>query len=244
MADQGWISIHRGIQDNWLWKDEREFSRLEAWLDILLNVNHTPKKVLIKNTLIEVGRGESLRSLDTWGKRWNWNKSRVRRFFNLLQKDSMIVTKNVRVTTLLTVCKYDSYQTIGNTNETQVKHKRNASETQMTPNNNVNNDNNENKEIKQKEKASVFNFRKELLSLGGDEQLVSDWLMVRNKKKSANTKTALNGFLKQVKTTGKDLNVVLEKCVVSNWSGFKAEWLNKTDSFGVKKRINTKGIDL
>ena len=152
MADQGWVSIHRGIQDNWLWKDEREFSRLEAWLDILLNVNHTPKKVLIKNTLIEVGRGESLRSLDTWGKRWNWNKSRVRRFFNLLQKDSMIVTKNVRVTTLLTVCKYDSYQTIGNASETQMKRKRNASETQMTPNNNVNNDNNENKEIKQKEK--------------------------------------------------------------------------------------------
>ena len=152
MADQGWISIHRGLQDNWLWKDEREFSRLEAWLDILLNVNHTPKKVLIKNTLIEVGRGESLRSLDTWGKRWNWNKSRVRRFFNLLQKDSMIVTKNVRVTTLLTVCKYDSYQTIGNASETQMKRKRNASETQMTPNNNVNNDNNENKEIKQKEK--------------------------------------------------------------------------------------------
>ena len=150
MADQGWISIHRGLQDNWLWKDEREFSRLEAWLDILLNVNHTPKKVLIKNTLIEVGRGESLRSLDTWGKRWNWNKSRVRRFFNLLQKDSMIVTKNVRVTTLLTVCKYDSYQTIGNASETQMKRKRNASETQMTPNNNVNNDNNDNNEQKEK----------------------------------------------------------------------------------------------
>ena len=97
---------------------------------------------------------------------------------------------------------------------------------------------------KQKEKAPVFNFRKELLNLGGDEQLVSDWLMVRNKKKSANTKTSLNGFLKQVKLTGKDLNFVLEKCVVSNWSGFKSEWLKESDSFGFKKRINTKGIDL
>ena len=100
------------------------------------------------------------------------------------------------------------------------------------------------REDKQKEKAPVFNFRKELLNLGGDEQLVSDWLMVRNKKKSANTKTSLNGFLKQVKLTGKDLNFVLEKCVVSNWSGFKSEWLKESDSFGFKKRINTKGIDL
>ena len=90
-------------------------------------------------------------------------------------------------------------------------------------------------EKEKKQKASVFNFRKELLNLGGNEQLVSDWLMVRNKKKSANTKTALNGFLKQVKLTGKDLNFVLEKCVVSNWSGFKSEWLEQTNSFGVKK---------
>ena len=93
----------------------------------------------------------------------------------------------------------------------------------------------EEKEKEEKQKASVFNFRKELLNLGGNEQLVSDWLMVRNKKKSANTKTALNGFLKQVKLTGKDLNFVLEKCVVSNWSGFKSEWLGQTNSFGVKK---------
>ena len=91
---------------------------------------------------------------------------------------------------------------------------------------------------KQKEKAPVFNFRKELLSLGGKDQLVSDWLIVRNKKKSANTKTALNGFLNQVKLTGKDLNFVLEKCVVSNWSGFKSEWLGNANSFGVKKQNN------
>ena len=96
----------------------------------------------------------------------------------------------------------------------------------------------EEKEKEEKQKESVFNFRKELLNLGADKQLVSDWLMVRNKKKAANTKTALNGFLKQVKLTGKDLNFVLEKCVVSNWSGFKSEWLGQTNSFGVKKQSN------
>ena len=181
MANQGWISIHRGIQDNWLWKDEREFSRLEAWLDILLNVNHSPKKVLIKNTLIEVGRGESLRSLDTWGKRWNWNKSKVRRFFNLLQKDSMIVTKNVKVTTLLTVCKYDSYQTIGNASETQVKRKRNASETQMTPNNNVNNDNNDNNENKQKRLSDFETFWKTYAKPEGKKKASEKFLKLPQK---------------------------------------------------------------
>lgn len=145
---KGWVSIHREIQDHWLWQEKREFSKLEAWLDILLNVNHTEQKVMIKSTLFTVKRGQSIKSLDTWANRWNWNKSKVRRFFVLLQKDKMIVTKNEHKTTRLTVCKYDSYQDLRNADETQMKHKRNADETQTTPNNNDNNINNENNENK------------------------------------------------------------------------------------------------
>ena len=144
---KGWVSIHRELQDHWLWQEKRVFSKLEAWFDILLTVNHSEQKVMIKNTLYIVKRGDSIKCLDTWGKRWNWNKSKVRRFLVLLEKDSMIVTKNETKTTRLTVCKYDSYQTIGNANETQMKHSRNADETQMTPNNNTNNNNNINSVI-------------------------------------------------------------------------------------------------
>jgi hypothetical protein len=148
MDNKGWISINRKIQSHWLWEEKREFSKLEAWIDILLTVNHSEQKVMIKNTLFVVKRGESIKSLDTWAKRWNWNKSKVRRFLKVLQSDSMIVTKSESKTTRLTVCKYDSYQDIGNDNETITKRKRNADETIVTPNNNDNKDNNKNKEKK------------------------------------------------------------------------------------------------
>jgi hypothetical protein len=82
-------------------------------------------------------------SLDTLAKRWNCDKSKVRRFLKLLESDSMIELKSEHITTRLTICKYDTYQGERNADETQVKHKRNASETQMTPNKN---DNNEKKE--------------------------------------------------------------------------------------------------
>lgn len=141
----GWISLHRQLTNHYFWKEKRVFSKAEAWIDILLNVNHTDKDVLIKNTIYKVKRGDSINSLDTWASRWNWNKSKVRRFLSLLQQENMIVTKNETQTTRLTVCKYDSYQPTGNANETQVKRKRNANDTQTTPNNNVNNVNNENK---------------------------------------------------------------------------------------------------
>jgi len=138
---KGWISLHREIQEHWLWQEKREFSKLEAWFDILLTVNHSEQKLLIKNTLFIVKRGESIKSLDTWAYRWNWNKSKVRRFLKMLENDSMIVTKNERKTTRLTVCKYDNYQDKRNADETILKRKRNADETQVTPNNNdINND--------------------------------------------------------------------------------------------------------
>ena len=146
MSNQGWISIHRKLRDNQLWTEKRVFSKAEAWIDILLMVNHKEAKVIIKNTMITVGRGESILSLGSWSLRWNWNKSATRRFLSLLQDDEMIELKNESITTRLTVCNYESYQDSRNANETQVKRKRNASETQVTPNNNVNNENNENKE--------------------------------------------------------------------------------------------------
>tara|TARA_R110002095_G_scaffold186155_1_gene163350 strand:- start:195 stop:881 length:687 start_codon:yes stop_codon:yes gene_type:complete len=98
---------------------------------------------------------------------------------------------------------------------------------------------------KQKEKVPVFNFRKELLNLGGDEQLVSDWMLVRKKLKATNTKTSLNRFLKQVELSGKDLNFALGYVAGNGWKGFEAKWLGQTNSFSVNKpRINTKGVDL
>jgi hypothetical protein len=89
-------------------------------------------------------------------------------------------------------------------------------------------------QIKEKEKSSdkkeSFNFRKEMINLGFREDLVLDWLAVRKTKKATNTKTALNGFLNQVKKTGKDQNIVLEHCINKSWSGFKAVWLEKEEN--------------
>ena len=119
----GWIKIHRSITNHWLYTEKRKFSKFEAWNDILLNVNYLETKTIIKGKLYEIKRGQSILSLESWAKRWNWDKSSVRRFFSLLEKDSMIELKSDNITTQLTVCKYDSYQSEENTNETQTKHR-------------------------------------------------------------------------------------------------------------------------
>jgi hypothetical protein len=127
---EGWIKIHRHIKDHWIWKSDH---RLKWWLDILLTVNHSDTKILIKGNLIECKRGQSVRSLETWAKDWNVTKKTVKEFFELLQKDSMLLYEGIKITTRITVCNYDSYQDIVNTKETKGKHKVNGEETDATP---------------------------------------------------------------------------------------------------------------
>jgi hypothetical protein len=127
----GWIKIHRSITSHWLYSEKRTYSKLEAWYDILITVNYLDNKVIIKGKLYEVKRGESILSFESWANRWNWDKSKVRRFFTLLQKDEMIEFKCDSITTHLTVCKYESYQGERNADETQTKRTRNADNTNI-----------------------------------------------------------------------------------------------------------------
>jgi hypothetical protein len=140
----GWISLHRKVKDNWLWKD-KPFSFGQAWITVLLECNHAEKKVNLGNYLYHVKRGESINSLDTWAKLFGWNKSKVRRFFDLLKSDSMIDTKPTHNTTHLTVINYSSYQDVEHKVDTKLTQSWHEVDTKLAPNNNDNNGNNENK---------------------------------------------------------------------------------------------------
>jgi hypothetical protein len=139
----GFICLHRSIQFHWLWQDPY---KLKWWLDLLLTVNHTGKKVIIGNTLIECNRGQSINSIGTWSQRWRIDPSKVRRFFKLLESDGMIVTENVCKTTRVTVCNYDSYNGMRRDNDEKVMKKRRDGDEKVTTNNNGNKVNNENQD--------------------------------------------------------------------------------------------------
>lgn len=132
--NSGYIALHRKIQDNFLWKKSRrkEFSEALAWIDILMEVQHSekPQKIMLGMTVLTCNYGQSLKSIGTWAQRWNWSESKVWRFFQLLKQERMIETKNETISTRLSVCNYSRYDP-----------KRNANETQVKTDNNVKNDN-------------------------------------------------------------------------------------------------------
>jgi len=149
-----WIKLVRDINKHWIWQNS---DYLKWWLDILLEVNHAPAKVVIKNKIYDCNRGEKLYSLDTWAHRWGTNKSKARRFLKLLQNDNMIVLKSETQTTRLIVCNYDTYQDLRNADETQMKRKRNASETHLTP---IEEGKEGKEEKEEKEEINTINFGK------------------------------------------------------------------------------------
>ncbi|WP_019243680.1 MULTISPECIES: hypothetical protein [Bacillus] len=145
---QGWISLHRKIQDHPLFLEKRSFSKFEAWIDLLLLANHKDNKVLLGNEYIVVERGSFITSELKLMDRWGWSKTKVRSFLKLLEEDSMIVKKTDKKKTTLTICHYSDYQNSETTKEPQKNHKETTKEPQKDTNNNVNNDNNENNDNK------------------------------------------------------------------------------------------------
>ena len=69
-----------------------------------------------------------------------------------------------------------------------------------------------------------FNFKNELLLLGANEDVLSDWLKVRAKKKASNTKSALKALLGEISKSGLMVNDAIEYAAGKSWSGFKAQW--------------------
>lgn len=148
----GWVSIHRKILKHWIVGDPYYFS---AWIIILLEVNHDHrvKKKVIKKQIVECGRGQSIKSIDTWATVFgskHWTRQKVRTFFQLLEKDGMINQENLSVTTRLTICNFDTYQKKQPSDNQQSNHhvtiRQPSHNHHITTNNNGNNGNNANNE--------------------------------------------------------------------------------------------------
>lgn len=63
------------------------------------------------------------------------------------------------------------------------------------------------------------------------EQIMTDWLAHRKSKKATVSQTVINNFGKQLHIAvnqGLTVDECLSECITRNWTGLKAEWLNKS----------------
>ncbi|MGG7077358.1 hypothetical protein [Clostridium sardiniense] len=122
----GWVKVYRDIENNWLWEDT-PFSRGQAFIDLLLMVNHQDKKILFNGDLVEVKRGSRITSLRQLGESWGWSRTKVKKFLEQLEKDGMITVKSDSKKTVVSIENYTFYQD-SKSSEVTVKSRKNDSE--------------------------------------------------------------------------------------------------------------------
>ncbi|WP_027633079.1 hypothetical protein [Clostridium hydrogeniformans] len=156
-GNKGWVSLYRSIQDHWLWQEEEKYTKLQAWLYLLLSANHKEGKALIGNELVTVEVGCRITSIKKLMKKWGWGNTKVRNFLKLLEEENMIEYSGEKYT-LIRILNYEKYQkqtdktpdipmdsvikqidSKSTTNREQID-----SKSQTNTNNNDNNENNDN----------------------------------------------------------------------------------------------------
>jgi hypothetical protein len=112
MDNGGYVRLYRKLLNSAVWTSTEPHNERSAWVHILLSVRWgtEPTTTMVNGRIMEVRRGESVKSLDTWARELGWNKSKVRRYFNKLKKLNQIDTQNEHKTTRLTICNFDTYQ--------------------------------------------------------------------------------------------------------------------------------------
>lgn len=142
MAKQGYIKLYRQLQECWIWNDD-EFSKGQAWIDLLLSCNHEDKKISFDGKPCVVQRGEWLTSILGLSVRWKWGRKKVSNFLDVLESDGMIVQNRNNKRTLIKVVNYEVYQAFDNQQRTTEEHQENNNGTTEEHQGNTNNNDKE-----------------------------------------------------------------------------------------------------
>lgn len=164
------IPVNRELFEHYLWCEEREYSRFEAWLFLLKEARFEDTKVLDKGKLVIVKRGQIYASIRFLSTAFGWSTKKVGNYLQMLETDKMVKRETVKETgqSVLTICNYDKYNTVVSEKETVRKQRGNAEETKY---NTVNTDS--------KEILSIESIQKEPIGSSSshtDYEKFRDWL--------------------------------------------------------------------
>lgn len=119
MSERGVFGVDRGIWEHPLFQDRgAEFSKREAWLWLVSEAAWKPRKSRVAAIIVDLRRGQLAHSLRYMAEVWGWKLARVDRFIERLKTETMIETATDTGITVITICKYNTYQRVGLPTET------------------------------------------------------------------------------------------------------------------------------
>lgn len=111
MSERGVFAVDRGIFDHSVFARE-PFTQREAWLWLIAEAAYKPRTKRAGGQVVSLKRGQLCHSVRFMADAWQWSKSRVDRFLDVIENQDMIRRESGTKTLLLTICKYDEYQRV------------------------------------------------------------------------------------------------------------------------------------
>lgn len=145
----GFIKYYRKILDNpIICKDSEHFA---IWSYLLLNATHTEQEKMFNGQKITLKKGQLITSRKSVSEQFNISESKCERVFKLFKNEQIIEQQTCSKNRLITIVKWNDYQSSEQQNEQQLNNKWTTTEQQVDTNNkdkkekNDKNDKNDNK---------------------------------------------------------------------------------------------------
>ena len=114
MDREGYVGIDRNISHSRRWPRGRRFSKLEAWIDLLLRARWKAGTVRYQGADILLARGELVTSVRQLATDWRWDRKTVERALNSwVDSGSIKYRKRDRYGTRISVVNYGTYNPRG-----------------------------------------------------------------------------------------------------------------------------------
>lgn len=225
------IMLDRKFFKHPLWLEDREYSRAEAWLDLVRMAAWKPNRELVGGHMIEVPVGSIIASERFLGKRWRWGRQKCRSYLKLLEGEKMIERKETQGQTIVSLLKYDTYNNPALANNPPITPPQPTPNPRPTQTIEV-----EEGEERKKKTTSSASTQTSWSKAGGWEGITYE---IRSKWAEAYPACNLDRQLSQMSEW---LTANPTKAKKSNWYRFATNWLKREQDRGGDAGRNIGGI--
>lgn len=259
---KGYIKLYRNIFDNPLWLAE-PLTKAQAWVDLILLANYKDGIIIVKNgTIVNVLRGQCGYSIKALSARWKWSHGKVERFIKYLKNEKMINQKITENHSIITILKYEDYQSSEQTVEQigqqtgeqidpQIVNQTSEQTVEQTTTNNKDNkvkkDNKVNKEKKNFIAKSFFQKLiaedEEIKKYSSLKDLFIEFLEYKTQiKKQFKTENSVrNAFLDFVRLSNNDVNLgrlLVDNSIARGWQSIYDLSAEQRRAYNAEKQKN------
>lgn len=179
---RGYIKLWRRLQDSFLWTDA---GALQVWVHLLLGANYKDTQFMFNGKKQLLKRGQLITGRKKLSTATGLSENKIYRTMNMLESEQLIEQQKFNLFTLVSIVKYDEYQSFEQLNEQQI-------DNQSTTNRQPVDTSKELRRIKESKYPAPNNISQTQL-----DEFNTVWAVYPNK---IGREAALKKFLLQVKT--------------------------------------------